>query len=369
MTGPSTRGVIVTVTPNPGLDLTYQLGPAGLAEPVEVHRARTATLEASGKGVNVSRALRSAGRDTVAVLFSGGATGRQLLDLLDGESVRHRAVAQTGATRVNTTLLTEAGPTIKVNAPGSALTHGDCDDLVVALDNELITVGSGSWVLLCGSIPAGSESRQSADPAELVRRVVGSAHAHGCRCAVDTSGAALAAGLAAGADLLAPNAHELAELAGSLAAVRVPGSTGRGQGSGSVATPERAHPGGTAGNATASSARLRTASDIAAAHRCELLVSLGAEGAIWTDGERTVHARGPAVVPVNTAGAGDALLAGWFASEPAGVAQRLATAVRWGAAACLSPTTVRLPAAPPDGDPRIGDAQVREWTRTRAAPS
>jgi 1-phosphofructokinase len=56
--------VIVTVTPNPSLDLTCQLPDAtGLSDPtVEVHRARSAHLEASGKGVNVSRALTLAGR-------------------------------------------------------------------------------------------------------------------------------------------------------------------------------------------------------------------------------------------------------------------------------------------------------------------
>ena len=56
---------VVTLTLNPGLDLTYTLTESMVGE-VDVHRATTATLEASGKGVNVSRALHANGIDTVA---------------------------------------------------------------------------------------------------------------------------------------------------------------------------------------------------------------------------------------------------------------------------------------------------------------
>ena len=59
--------MIVTVTLNPGLDLTYTVTESSVGE-VDVHRATTATLEASGKGVNVSRALHTNGIETVAVV-------------------------------------------------------------------------------------------------------------------------------------------------------------------------------------------------------------------------------------------------------------------------------------------------------------
>jgi 1-phosphofructokinase len=326
--------VIVTVTPNPSLDLTYLLpaspdGTGGLTDPgVEVHRARSATLEASGKGVNVSRALTLAGRSSTAVLFAGGATGHQMLDLLAAEQVPYRTVVQAGPTRVNTTVLTPGAATIKVNAPGTGLTADEIDNLVVAVDHELMTLSSEvfvrnassrriaaeGWLLICGSLPAG------VDADRLIGRLVRLARAKGWRVAVDSSGAGLNAGFDAGADLLAPNGAELN-------AVR-PGPP-----------------------AVGPDALIVAAAAVAREHGCELLVSLGADGAVWTDGRRTLHARGPVVVPVNTAGAGDALLAGWFAAEP-GIdpAVRLATAVAWGAAACLSPTTVAVGGEPPSVD-------------------
>jgi 1-phosphofructokinase len=49
------------------------------------------------------------------------------------------------------------------------------------------------------------------------------------------------------------------------------------------------------------------------------------------------------VVARNTAGAGDALLAGWLAGGDSHA--RLARAVRWGRATCLAATTVADPAA------------------------
>jgi len=325
--------VIVTVTANPSLDLTYLLsdgaGSAGLSDAsVEVHRARSASLEASGKGVNVSRALTLAGRPSTAVLFAGGATGHQLLELLVAERVPYRSVCQAGSTRVNTTVLTPGGATTKVNAPGTEPTSDEIDNLVVTVDNELITLSSENrrpdgaargitpdgWLLICGSLPPG------VDADRLIGRLIALAHAKGWRVAVDSSGAGLRAGLHAGADLLAPNAAELNTVRPGPPAVGLDAIT--------VA-----------------------ALAVAVERGCELLVSLGADGALWTDGRRALHARGPVLVPVNSAGAGDALLAGWFCGDP-GVdpATRLATAVAWGTAACLAPTTVAIGGTAPSID-------------------
>jgi 1-phosphofructokinase len=323
--------VIVTVTPNPSLDLTYLLPAgtgAGLNDPtVEVHRAQSVTLEASGKGVNVSRALILAGRPSTAVLFVGGATGHQLLELLAAERVPYRSVLQAGPTRVNTTVLSPGGPTTKVNAPGTRLTPDEIDNLVVAVDNELVAVSSDGfsrsgtpggtadgWLLICGSLPPGVNADR------LLGRLIALAHRRGWKVAVDSSGAGLSAGFTAGADLLSPNQAELN-------AVR-PGPA-----------------------AIGTEALIAAAAEVARERDCELLVSLGAEGALWTEGRRSLHARGPAVVPVNSAGAGDALLAGWFSAAPGtDPAVRLATAVAWGTAACLAPTTVSVGGTPPPVD-------------------
>jgi 1-phosphofructokinase len=157
-------------------------------------------------------------------------------------------------------------------------------------------------VALCGSLPP-----QLAP--DVVAEVVGLAHRHGARCAVDASGPPLVAALDARADLLAPNRLELSELLGA-----------------SVAA------GGITELAEAAAA-------LAAERGTALLVSMGSEGAIHADAAGVLHGGGPALVPVNTAGAGDAFLAGWLAM--AGTPkERMTRAVAWGRSACLSVSTV-----------------------------
>ena len=58
-------GRIVTLTPNPSNDRTVTL--AGPLERGAVQRLVSVTMQAGGKGVNISRAARSAGLDTEAV--------------------------------------------------------------------------------------------------------------------------------------------------------------------------------------------------------------------------------------------------------------------------------------------------------------
>jgi 1-phosphofructokinase len=296
--------VVITVTPNPGLDLTYTL-PAKGSRGVEVHRASSSTLEASGKGVNVSRALQTVAVPTCAVLPVGGPTGRYLVELLDDEQVPHRVVPQEGHTRVNTTVLRPQDETFKVNGPGAPLTTAEQDALLVAtrlaLEDALAPRGQ-TWVAVCGSLPPGVSPHLVTDLVEL-------AHAYGARCAVDVSGDALSAALHARADLVAPNRGELADV--------VDGTLG------AAGVQDLAH--------VALSLSRETGS--------HLLVSLGPEGALYADAHRLLHGTATPLTPVNSAGAGDALLAGWL-STTADPRSRLATAVAWGRSACLSPTTV-----------------------------
>ncbi|BBY26948.1 1-phosphofructokinase family hexose kinase [Mycolicibacterium sediminis] len=305
--------MIVTVTPNPALDLTYSLAGAASGD-VDVNRALGSTLEASGKGVNVSRALANAGLDTCAVLPAGGPAGRALVELLDDDGVAHLVTRQAGETRINTTAVWAGGATLKLNGPGAALTDAERRDLLDqtarALDDARSTTEGTVWLAVCGSLPP-------AVGPELIAEFVDVARRYGARCAVDASGAALSAALDAGADLLAPNRSELADVTSSIPP------------SGSI--------GELAGAASALSRRTGSA----------LLISLGPRGALHADGGRVLHGEGPPLTPVNTAGAGDALLAGWLAGDGDPDA-RLSRAITWSRSACLRDTTVD--SAPGRGD-------------------
>ncbi|MCP3804472.1 PfkB family carbohydrate kinase [Allokutzneria sp. A3M-2-11 16] len=281
--------MIVTVTPNPSLDRTLVL-----AEPLrhgEVHRAGRARVEASGKGVNVTRVLRARGVESVAVLPSGGSVGAELVALL---TVPHVVVPIEGQVRSNISLLDPTGAT-KINEPGPELT---ASELKVLVDATIAEVRSrkAHWLAICGSLPPNSGP-------ELVKALVASAGELRVPVAVDSSGPGLRAAVEAGADLIAPNDAELAELTGS-----------------PVQAPE----------------------DVLAATRelgVNALVSLGARGAILAPVRGpALHAEPPVITVVNPAGAGDALLSGWLATGD------LAAAVAWGTDACLVEGTADVPA-------------------------
>lgn len=289
--------MIVTITANPSLDRTYQVDSL---QPGAVNRASCDTVEASGKGVNVSRVLAAAGVDTLAVTMAGGAEGEQLVRLLAAGSVPHRAHRATATTRTNVTVLGPTGVTTKVNAAGEPPSTADMDAL---LDLTAGCVAPGDWLVIAGTEPPG--------PYRLTERAIAVAHAAGARVAVDTSGPPLAAAHAAGADLLAPNDSELADLLGE-------------RGSALPDPVDRAI------------ANARTLIEGAALPA--LLVSLGEHGAVYAAGPAAWHAVAPSVVPINTAGAGDALLAG-FLGTAGDIPTRLARAVAWGTAACHLPET------------------------------
>lgn len=291
--------MIVTLTPNPSVDRTFHL--AALRHG-GVNRVVSSTVEPSGKGVNVARALAANGVPVVAVLPLGGAEGDQLAGLLRPAALRLVGVPIAGAVRSNVTLLEPDGVATKVNEAGPRLSPAEAEALLSAT----MRAASGSaWTVCCGSLPPGVA-------VDFYAQVVTRVHAAGGRVAVDTSGVPLRLAAEAGADLLKPNVHELAEVVGgpldTLADVAAAAARLRGSGAGAV------------------------------------LVSLGPDGALFV-GAETHYGEAPSVRVVSTVGAGDALLAGFLAAGADG-RTALRTALSWSAACCQAPNS-QLPAVDP----------------------
>jgi tagatose 6-phosphate kinase len=109
--------MIVTVTPNIALDITYEVGEL---RPGETHRVRSAHARAGGKGVNVARILKALGHEVLVLGLVGGATGRAVRAELDSAGLAHDLVPVAGETRRTVsvvaggeaTLFNEAGPQI-----------------------------------------------------------------------------------------------------------------------------------------------------------------------------------------------------------------------------------------------------------------
>jgi 1-phosphofructokinase len=285
--------MIVTVTPNPSLDRTYEVEALDRGA---VHRATRVRVQAGGKGINVARALSANGAATRAVLPVGGHEGEQLLDALRQDGLDVVAVPTGGVLRTNVTLVEPDGTVTKINAPGQPLDANEVDALAKA---TVAAIASADWVAGCGSLPPGVDEGVYAE-------LTGRAHAAGARVAIDASGPAFLAALAAGPDLVKPNAEELAE------------ATGR---------------------------TLRTLGDVLDAAQVlrdrgagTVVVSLGADGAILLGPDGAVHATTRPITPRSAVGAGDALVAGLLFAGGTGP-EALRHGVAFGTAAARLPGT------------------------------
>ncbi|MFZ7086649.1 1-phosphofructokinase family hexose kinase [Curtobacterium sp. RRHDQ10] len=296
---------IVTVTPNPSLDRTVELG--GELQRGAVQRATRSAAEPGGKGVNVSRAVRASGGDTVAVL-PGDPTDPVLLALA-GLGIPTAALPIGAPLRSNVTITEPTGTTTKINEPGPSLAaHAD------ALVDLVVTSAAGArWLVLAGSLPPGLADDALAEIVRAVRSASDDAGQDAPRIAVDSSGVPFTALLASGVpiDLLKPNAEELAEVVG-------------GDPDGYEADPVRA--------ATAA-ARLLDRGVRA------VLLTLGSAGAVLVTAAGSWSAAAPRITARSTVGAGDSALAGYLLAETAGGTpeQCLAQAVASGAAAASLP--------------------------------
>ncbi|MBO2449297.1 1-phosphofructokinase [Actinomadura barringtoniae] len=288
--------MIVTVTLNPSLDRTIEVDSLTRGA---VIRTRSARLDPGGKGVNVSRALLANGIDSTAVVPVGGPDGDQLRRMLEAEGMKVRAVPSAGHTRSNVTIAEPGGLVTKLNEPGGPLSRGELDAVAKVVATE---ADSASWVVGCGSIPPGVPETIYA---ELCKAFVPA----GIRVAVDTSGPALLAAVAAGPDLIKPNREELAEAVG--------------------------------GPVDRLSDVIEAARALRARGARTVLVSLGADGAVLVDDEGITAGSAPVENPNSTVGAGDALLAGFLSAGAQGPAA-LREGLAWGAAAVGQPAS-RMP--------------------------
>lgn len=299
--------MIVTVTLNPSLDRTLEVSELTRGSMV---RATAARRDPGGKGVNVSRALAAHGITTCAVVPLSGLEGQELARLLALEGIEVFSVPVAGPSRSNVSVVEPDGSVTKINEPGGLLTGRDLDAIVSAV----LEAASGcDWVVMSGSLPPGV-------PDVFYRRLCGLLNGCGVRVAVDTSGPALTASLAAEPALVKPNRDELAESVG----FRVD---------------------------TLADA-VRAASVLRAAGADKVLVSLGPDGAVLVDESGVRYGESPVDVPRSPVGAGDAMLAGFTAAMIAG-RDPLVEALSWGAAA------VRLPGSRMPGPTDIDRAHVR----------
>jgi 1-phosphofructokinase len=290
---------IVTVTPNPALDLTLEVERLGVGA---VNIAGASRFESGGKGANVARMLAHLGAaGSVAAVVALPADGADSWIAGFAPEVELVVVRVAGSLRANVAITAAGGETTKVNMRGGPLSAADADALLAAV---AAAARGAAWVVVGGSLPIGME------PA-WIGRVADAARAAGAKIAIDCAGEALEAAAAARVDLIKPNEEEASRLVGF---------------------PVNDRP-----------SAERAATLLIERGVGSVLLSLGASGAIYraVEGDTTLFTPTPRAKVRSTVGAGDVLLAAFLHTLSSGgsPADALSSAVGWAAAKVEQPGT------------------------------
>jgi len=110
---------IVTMTMNPAIDKSSSV------DHVVAERklyCKPPLFEPGGGGVNVSRAIKKLGGESMLLYPAGGLTGKRLQELLDKEGLNHRPFPIEGVNRESLVILEEStGQQYRFGMPGPEL--------------------------------------------------------------------------------------------------------------------------------------------------------------------------------------------------------------------------------------------------------
>jgi 6-phosphofructokinase 2 len=191
---------IVTLTFNPAIDKSSAT--ESVASEIKI-RCKTPSYEPGGGGINVSRAIKNLGGETLAVYAAGGPPGIMLQKLLEQQGINQQPIAIQNWTRENLSIYEESsGLQYRFGLPGAEMTEAEwqrCLDAVFMAETD--------YIVASGSLPP-------AMPIDIYKQLAERAADVKARLIVDTSGDALAALKGAGVYLLKPNLRELQILSG-----------------------------------------------------------------------------------------------------------------------------------------------------------
>jgi 6-phosphofructokinase 2 len=289
---------IVTLALNPAIDKS-----SSIAHVIAERKlyCKSPRFEPGGGGVNVSRAIKKLGGESILLYVAGAMTGKKLQELLDLESLDHRPFQIAGWTRESLVILEEAtGRQYRFGMPGPEIQKQEWEEFLRRL---AALEPAPDYLVASGSLPPGV-------PVDFYARVARFGKDKGTKVIIDASGEALEMALTEGVYLIKPNIREFRELVGK--------------------------------DLEEEAQILSEAKKMVKSGRCEVLViSLGAAGALLVSDafyERIV----PPLVPIiSKVGAGDSMVAGIVLSLVRGktIRESVLFGVAAGTAAVMTPSS------------------------------
>ena len=257
---------VVTITLNAAYDLVGRLTRIQLGE---VNTVETLGLFPAGKGINVAKVLKDLGVDVAVGGFLGEDNSADFEQMFNKHGLEDKIHRVDGKTRINVKITETEADVTDLNFLGYQISpqvwqQFVTDSLAYCLNYDIVAV--------CGSLPRGVSP-------ELFADWLNQLHQAGVKVVLDSSNAALTAGLKAKPWLVKPNHRELEAWVGH---------------------------------------SLNSLEEIIAAARQlkakgieNVIISMGAKGSLWINNEGVLKAEPPKCENVvSTVGAGDSMVAG-----------------------------------------------------------
>ncbi|HHW5540908.1 TPA: 1-phosphofructokinase [Staphylococcus aureus] len=263
--------MIYTVTFNPSIDyviFTNDFKIDGL------NRATATYKFAGGKGINVSRVLKTLDVESTALGFAGGFLGKFIADTLNNSAIQSNFIEVDEDTRINVKLKT--GQETEINAPGPHITSAQFEQLLQQIKNTT----SEDIVIVAGSVPSSIPSDAYAQIAQITAQT-------GAKLVVDAEKELAESVLSYHPLFIKPNKDELEVMF----------------------------------NTTVNSDEdvIKYGRLLVDKGAQSVIVSLGGDGAIYIDKEISIKAVNPQGKVVNTVGSGDSTVAGMVAGIASGL--------------------------------------------------
>ena len=257
--------MIYTVTLNPAIDKTVVIENFSAGG---VNRVGSVREDAGGKGINVSKCLKNLGETSVVAMILAGQTGNQLKNMLAELEIPVLQVKAEGNSRTNLKIIDPVKKeNTDINEPGPVVSKELLEQLKAELSER---IRPGDIVILSGSLPAGVDRGLYGQWTAWFQRL-------GAYVYLDADGEPMHKGMAAVPYMIKPNNDELAALLGK-----------------SALTMEE---------------MLEEGKRLLATGIAEIIISLGADGALFISKDGCYHAKGLSVPVKSTVGAGDSVVA------------------------------------------------------------
>ena len=287
--------MILSVCPNPSIDCTMELEQLNVGQ---LNRVSNKIVTYSGKALNSAIGVRRLGGDSFATGFMYQNEGSLFVATLDNEGVKNSFVWNKGSVRTNYKIVDNKSMLTEINDKGEEVSLENQQkllSLVSTLSN------SASVVIMSGSLPSGVAS-------DYYCHLISSCK-NGVKVILDTAGENLTTALSSSIYMVKPNLYELETIVGEKLLKRTD--------------------------------MIKACNFLIDKGAENVLLSLGREGAILTDGKDSYFCKSATVAVNSTVGAGDSMVAAAALMTEHGASKQeiLKSAVAAGTASITTPGT------------------------------